>query len=294
MTGPVTEEFSLSKLKSIRSLLCLMAALFTLPALAAEDGDDPLESSDKLVRAKARGMLTACADPYEFPHAQQNTDPPGFDVEILRAVAKRADMRLDLVWVNTASRGGTARAFRQSILAGKCDVFLGMSDSGDDDMLMNKLVFTRPYLGMGYVLVTQGRAAGMTTLEEFKNANIKVGVSMSTPMDDYLFMNKIPRDMQMGSKRILDAMMKGDIEASMLFSTTLGTVKQDYPMATFKLVPGFVPLEGLRYNAAWVVRKQDKSLLAFINEGLDGLLESGKIKEIVERYGVPFFPPFAS
>lgn len=294
MTGPVTEEFSLSKLKSIRSLMCLAAVLFALPALAAEDGDDPLESGDALVRAKARGMLTACADPYEFPHAQQNTDPPGFDVEILRAVAKRAEMRLDLVWVNTASRGGTSRAFRQSILARKCDVFLGMSDSGDDDMLMNKLVFTRPYLGMGYVLVTQGKAAGMTSLEELKIANIKVGVSMSTPMDDYLFMNKIPRDLQMGTKRILDAMMKGDIEASMLFSTTLGTVKQDYPKAAFKLVPGFVPMEGLRYNAAWVVRKEDKSLLAFINAGLEELLDNGKIKEIVERYGVPFFPPFAS
>jgi ABC-type amino acid transport substrate-binding protein len=294
MTAPVTEEFSLSKLKSIRSLMCLAALLFALPALAAEDGDDPLESGDALVRAKARGMLTACADPYEFPHAQQNTDPPGFDVEILRAVAKRAEMRLDLVWVNTASRGGTSRAFRQSILARKCDVFLGMSDSGDDDMLMNKLVFTRPYLGMGYVLVTQGKAAGMTSLEELKNADIKVGVSMSTPMDDYLFMNKIPRDLQMGTKRILDAMMKGDIEASMLFSTTLGTVKQDYPKAAFKLVPGFVPMEGLRYNAAWVVRKEDKSLLAFINEGLGELLDNGKIKEIIERYGVPFFPPFAS
>jgi ABC-type amino acid transport substrate-binding protein len=294
MTAPVTEEFSLSKLKSIRSLMCLAALLFALPALAAEDGDDPLESGDALVRAKARGMLTACADPYEFPHAQQNTDPPGFDVEILRAVAKRAEMRLDLVWVNTASRGGTSRAFRQSILARKCDVFLGMSDSGDDDMLMNKLVFTRPYLGMGYVLVTQGKAAGMTSLEELKNADIKVGVSMSTPMDDYLFMNKIPRDLHMGSKRILDAMMKGEIDASMLFSTTLGTVKMDYPKASFKMVPGFVPMEGLRYNAAWVVRKEDKSLLAFINEGIGELLENGKIKEIIERYGVPFFPPFAS
>lgn len=293
-SSPVTEEFSLSKLISIRSLICLAAALFALPVLAAEDGDDPLESGDALVRAKARGMLTACADPYEFPHAQQNTDPPGFDVEILRAVAQRANMRLDLVWVNTASRGGTSRAFRQSILARKCDVFLGMSDSGDDDMLMNKLVFARPYLGMGYVLVTQGKAAGMTTLEELKNANIKVGVSMSTPMDDYLFMNKIPRDLHMGTKRILDAMTRGDIDASMLFSTTLGTVKMDYPKANFKMVPGFVPMEGLRYNAAWVLRKEDKSLLAFINEGIGELLDNGKIKEIIERYGVPFFPPFAS
>lgn len=274
--------------------MLVAAAFLAVPALAADDEGDPLESSDTLVRAKARGMLTACADPYEYPHAQQNSDPPGFDVEILRAVAKRANLRLDLVWVNTASRGGTSRAFRQSILARKCDVFLGMSDNGEDDMLMGKLAFTRPYLGMGYVLVTQGRAADKTTLAEFKDSDIKVGVSMSTPMDDYLFMNKIPRELFMGSRRMLDAMMKGEVDAGMLFSTTLGTIQTDYPKATFKMVPGFVPLDGLRFNAAWVVRKEDKSLRAFIDEGLGELLETGKIKEIVERYGVPFYPPFAS
>lgn len=284
----------MSKLNSIRFLMCMVVALFALPTLAAEEGDDPLESSDALVRAKARGMLTACADPFEYPHAQQNSDPPGFDVEILRAVAKRAGMRLDLVWVNTASRGGTSRAFRQSILARKCDVFLGMSDNGEDDMLMGKLAFSRPYLGMGYVLVTQGRAADKKTLEEFRDTDVKVAVSMSTPMDDYLFVNKIPRSLYMGTKRILDAMMKGEVDAAMLFSTTLGTIPTDYPKATFKMVPGFEPMDGLRFNAAWVVRKEDKTLRAFIDEGLGELLETGKIKEIVESYGVPFYPPFAS
>jgi ABC-type amino acid transport substrate-binding protein len=294
MRGAVEEEYVLNKLRLVPSLVLVAAAFLSFQAFAAEDGADPLESSDALVRAKARGMLTACADPYEYPHAQQNSDPPGFDVEILRAVAKRAGMRLDLVWVNTASRGGTARAFRQSILARKCDVFLGMSDNGEDDMLMGKLAFTRPYLGMGYVLVTQGKAADKTTLAEFKDSDIKVGVSMSTPMDDYLFMNKIPRELFMGSRRMLDAMMKGEVDAGMLFSTTLGTISTDYPKATFKMVPGFVPMDGLRFNAAWVVRKEDKALRAFIDEGLGELLETGKIKEIVERYGVPFYPPFAS
>jgi len=291
-SGAAEEEYGLNKLRWILGF-AFAATICAVPVLAAEE-EDPLESSDALVRIKARGMLTACADPYEYPHAQQNSDPPGFDVEILRNIVKRAGLRLDLVWVNTASRGGTSRAFRQSILAKKCDVFLGMSDNGDDDMLMGKLAFTRPYLGMGYVLVTQGKAADKTTLAEFKDAGIKVGVSMSTPMDDYLFMNKIPRELFMGSKRMLDAMMKGEIDAGMLFSTTLGTIQTDYPKATFKMVPGFVPLDGLRFNAAWVLRKEDKTLRAFIDEGIGVLLENGKIREIVESYGVPFYAPFAS
>jgi ABC-type amino acid transport substrate-binding protein len=276
--------------------LALAALLFALPAArAADDGaDNEPDPTDALGRAKQRGLLTACADPFEFPHAQESGDPPGFDVELMRAIAKRGGMRLSMVWVNTASRGGTSRAFRQSILARKCDVFLGLSDNGDDDMLMNKLVFTKAYLGTGYVLVTQGKAAQRRSLEEFKEGEMRVGVSMSTPMDDYLFMNKIPRELYLGSKRMMDALSKGDIDAAMVFSTQLGMVPVDYPKASFRMVDGYQPIEGLRYNAAWVVRKEEKPLLRFINEGIDELLSSGKVKDIVERYGVPFYPPFNS
>lgn len=273
----------------------LLAALLAWGSVAcAADAESGVDASDTLARSKARGVLSACADPFEFPHAQQNADPPGFDVEILRAVAKRGGMRLDLSWVNTASRGGTSRAFRQSILAKKCDIFLGLSDNGDDDMLMGRLVFTRPYLGMGYVLVVQGKAEGRTSLEDFKGGDMRVGVSMSTPMDDYLFMNKVPREIYMGSKRMMDALMNGEIDAAMLFSTALGTARMEYPQARFRMVPGYTPLDGLRFNAAWAVRKEDKSLLQFVNEGIEALLQSGRIKEIVESYGVPFYPPFES
>lgn len=280
----------------LRFVFVLVALLLALPTVrAADDGaDSSPDPTDALGRAKQRGLLTACADPFEFPHAQESGDPPGFDVELMRAIAKRGGMRLSMVWVNTASRGGTSRAFRQSILARKCDIFLGLSDNGDDDMLMNRLVFTKPYLGTGYVLVTQGKAAGRTGLDQFKEGDLRVGVSMSTPMDDYLFTNKIPRELYLGSKRMMDALSKGDIDAAMVFSTQLGMVAVDYPKASFRMVTGYQPLEGLRYNAGWVVRKEEKPLLRFLNEGIDELLSNGTVKAIVERYGVPFYPPFNS
>jgi ABC-type amino acid transport substrate-binding protein len=80
----------------------------------------------------------------------------------------------------------------------------------------------------------------------------------------------------------------------MVFSTQLGMVAVDYPKASFRMVEGYQPLEGLRYNAAWVVRKEERALLRFLNEGIDELLSNGTVKAIVERYGVPFYPPFNS
>ena len=44
----------------------------------------------------------------------------------------------------------------------------------------------------------------------------------------------------------------------------------------------------------FAVRGEDKTLLEFINQGIRELLANGKIKQIVESYGVPFYAPFSS
>ena len=44
----------------------------------------------------------------------------------------------------------------------------------------------------------------------------------------------------------------------------------------------------------FAVRKEDESLRKFVNEGINELLTNGKMKEIVESYGVPFYQPFSS
>ena len=267
--------------------------LLALPSAAVWAQTDPDEIADTLERSKAKGRLIACADPYSFPSAAQNTDPPGYDIEIMREIAKRGGMRLEMVWADTGTRGGTSRAFRNSILKKRCDVFLGMSDGGDDDMLMGQLAFTKPYLGMGYVLVVQGKAADKKTLGELKEANIKVGVPMSTPIDDYLFSHDIPRSLYLDNRRIMQAMANGEIEASLVWATAISVARREYPDAKFHMVEGYVPEADQRWNLNFIVRKQDKSLTKFIEDAVAELLANGKMKQILETYNVPFYPPFS-
>jgi len=276
--------------------LSALALLLILAAVAVRaQVTDPDEIADTLLRSKAKGKLIACADPYNFPYAAQNSDPPGFDIEIIREIAKRGGMRLEMVWADTGTRGGTSRAFRNSILKKRCDVFLGLSDSGDgdDDMLMGQLAFTKPYLGLGYVLVVQGKAEGMKSIAELKKANIKVGVPMSTPIDDYLFTNGVPRDLFLDNRRIMESMAKGELDASLVWATAIAVARREYPKITFRMVDGYVPEAEQRWNLNFVVRKQDKALMEFINDGIAELLSNGRMKQIVESYGVPFYPPFS-
>jgi ABC-type amino acid transport substrate-binding protein len=265
------------------------------PVVARAQAVDADEIADTLERSKAKSKLIACADPYNFPYAAQDGDPPGFDIEIMREIAKRGGMRLEMVWADTGTRGGTSRAFRNSILKKRCDVFLGLSDSGDgdDDMLMGQLAFTKPYVGLGYVLVVQGKAEGMKSVAELKKANIKVGVPMSTPIDDYLFTNGVPRELFLDNRRIMQSMAKGELDASLVWATAIAVAHREYPNVKFRMVDGYVPEAEQRWNLNFVVRKQDKALMEFINDGISELLSNGRMKQIVESYDVPFYPPFS-
>ncbi len=262
-------------------------------AAQAQSSANPDEVADVLERSKAKGRLVACADPYDYPYSSQNSNPPGFDVQIMEEIARRGGMRLEMYWADTGTRGGMSRALRNSIMRGRCDVFLGVSDSGDDDQLMGKLTFTDPYLGLGYVLVVQGKAAGKKSLQELKDANIKVGVSMSTPIDDYLFTKSIPRELYADNRRIMQGMARGEVDAAIVWATAVSVARREFPDARISMVEGYVPEPAHRWNLKFVVRKSDAALTGFINEGIRELLAGGKIKEIVERYQVPFYPPFS-
>jgi len=297
MTGEIrgmTDEILKWEL-NVRKLFALYGLTFflALTSVVVWAQTDPDEIADTLERSKAKGKLLACADPYSFPSAAQNTDPPGYDVEIMREIAKRGGMRLEMVWADTGTRGGTSRAFRNSILKKRCDVFLGMSDGGDDDMLMGQLAFTKPYLGMGYVLVVQGKAADKKSLSELKDANIKVGVPMSTPIDDYLFSRDIPRSLYLDNRRIMQGMANGEIDASMVWATAISVARSEFPDAKFHMVDGYVPEADQRWNLNFIVRKQDQSLMKFIDTAVAELLANGKMKQILENYNVPFYPPFS-
>lgn len=272
------------------SCLAVLLAIGTLSARAQNTDSD--EIADTLERSKAKGKLVACADPYSFPSSAQS-EPPGFDVEIMREIAKLGGMRLFMEWVDTGTRGGTSRAFRNSILKKRCDVFLGLSDSGDDDMLMGQLEFTKPYLGMGYILVVQGPASDKKTLLEMKGASIKVGVPMSTPIDDYLYTHDIPRSLYLDNRRIMQGMAKGEVDAGIVWGTSISVARKEFPDAKFHMVDGYVPEPDQRWNLNFVVRKQDKALKQFIGDGIAELLRTGKIKQIVESYDVPFYAPFS-
>lgn len=244
-------------------------------------------------KVESRGTLSVCADPYIFPASEANAQPPGYDIEIISAVAEKNGWSTSIVWTDTGTRGGLGRALRTSIAEGACEVFvgIGVSPNSEDELEEKNLQFTRPYLGVGYVLVVQGPASDASSLKEVVERKIEVGVPMSTPIDAYLFDNNYERELYNGNKRLVEGLVQDEINAAMLWSTYIPEARRTHPEHEFTVAPGFEPTEDLKWDYAMVVPGGEPELMDKINGALTDLLADGTITDIVESYGVPFFTP---
>ena len=87
---------------------------------------------DRLAQAQAKGVLTACIDPYSYPASAHASEPLGYDVEIVKHIAQLAGLKPMVYWADTGTRGSLGRALRDSIVKGRCDFFMGLSDTAED------------------------------------------------------------------------------------------------------------------------------------------------------------------
>ena len=244
-----------------------------------------------LEKARERGTIVACADPYNLPFSSPDPNMPGFDVDIARDIA--AGMGLDIAyhWVDTGTRGGLSRAVRLSINDNKCAFFMGIPDEPDmlEEYEEKKLIITRPYLGMGYVLVGKEGGRSPQTLADAKDA--KIGVLMFTVADMDLSREGFRTDPYRINEENLAALQKGEVDFSLILSSKAGWWLHQNPGSGLAIIDGFTPDPRMEYGLVIAVRRTEQDLQAAINEQLEKLVANGRIAEIVAKYGVPFLPP---
>jgi polar amino acid transport system substrate-binding protein len=259
---------------------------------------DELKQVDALTRVQKMGRIMVCADGWFFPFSRtvHKNEAPGIDIEILQSIAKKHGWEFDVSWVNMVTRfgpGAPGGAYSRSIDKGVCDIVFGLVITGDDHhMAGHRLAFTRPYLSTGFVLVTQGSAKGVTTLDEVKAKQVRIGVPAYSPMHEYVQANGFEFTTFFQNYQVINALVGHEIDAAMIWSGAISQARLEHPEAEFEMAKGYVPDRELRWNSAWVIKAKEVELKQFIDEAFAEMLKSGEIKRIVERYGVPFYPPF--
>ncbi|MBX6385582.1 MAG: amino acid ABC transporter substrate-binding protein [Microbispora sp.] len=125
------------------------------------------------------GKITTCTNiPYEPFQFKQGDKVVGFDVDIVDLVAKKLGVTQDIVDIDFAAiKSGAA------LNARKCDVAAaGMTITPERQQ---NLLFSEPYFDATQALMAK-KGSGITSLDDVKAKNLKLGAQASTTGLDYV------------------------------------------------------------------------------------------------------------
>lgn len=254
---------------------------------------EELRDADALTRVRGVKRITACADPYAFPSTEITDVARGFDVDILKAIAREQGWETFLIWVNTSGRGGMNRAFRTSIRKGICDVFLGLGTGGlDPELGKSRLKLLAPVFGVGYVLVSFDPSLKTKTLDELAAAKVRAAATYFTESENFLAKHGIEHESFPESRRAITAMGEGKVQIALIPSTMIAEAKREFPDREIHILDAYHAKDGLTWNNTWAAKEKEPALREFLDQRIAALAADGRLKAILDTYGIPYYPPF--
>jgi ABC-type amino acid transport substrate-binding protein len=225
--------------------------------------------------------LRVCFLEEDLPRAQRAT-ASGFDYEVMAEVAAALNSPFEPVW--SPSRPGFSEIEEsdlplERLARGECDAVASVP--GEDVLgdLAGVLTLSRPYYGAGFELVgtvgpvselaeLRGRSVGARLQSLAHVALVRVGADWLTAPSD---------------ADVLELLRTEDAEAALVWGPSLG-------MTGPRPVAGWTPPRALRWNEHVAIR--DVLLLAWVEEVVRRLSESGELERLADKYGIPFHAPF--
>lgn len=258
---------ALTRLVTAVSTALLVGATTACAPLLGGDGSAIAEEPQpNLVKD---GVLTVCTDmPYEPFEFEKAGVPTGFDVDLVRHVADR--LRLDLDMVDTAFDD---IASGESLNKRRCDVAISaMTITGERARVLN---FSSPYFDAAQAMVVR-KGSGLTGLDDL--AGKKIGVQGGTTGELYVTDNA-PGDAEVtafeDAAAMGAAMENGQVVAAVYDNTVVGDVIEANP--DLEVATEFDT--GEQYGMA-VRRNGNVELLQVINEELATLKQDGGYDDI--------------
>lgn len=165
-----------------RTAMISAAALATAVLLSACGGGgspDTTTTTQGGVRLVNAGKITTCTNlPYEPFQFKQDGKVVGFDVDMVDLVAKKLGVTQDIVDIDFAViKSGAA------LNAGRCDVAAAAMTITDERS--KNIDFSVPYFDATQALMAK-KGSGITSLDDVKAKNLKLGAQASTTGLDYV------------------------------------------------------------------------------------------------------------
>jgi polar amino acid transport system substrate-binding protein len=231
-----------------------------------------------LEEVKARGRISLCGHPDALPFASEKADPPGFQVEIGRAIAEQLGVSLEMLWIKPRYRANLVN----------CDMML--DNISDQSLYEGKLLLSRPYHRTGIALGVNGQFADVKAFDDFKPGQ-KIGVMVGSLAQTVLGKRGLTTSPYAFEEDMLEDLAKGDLAGAAVSPGRLAWYIRNHPASGVRLVHAYDGEPQLAWSVAAGFRKSDQALVDSVNAVLGRLLEDGTIAGIYQKYGLEHRAP---
>jgi polar amino acid transport system substrate-binding protein len=225
-----------------------------------------------------RGVLSQCAHANALPFASKTQDPPGFQIELGRALAGALGVALHVEWVVSGIQ------FR----AADCDIVLD-TIAVAEAQAERRMQLSRPYQRSGVGLVVRPDARGVEKFDDLAGRQVAVqGRSLAA----MLLAQRGARLTFFGyEEEMVEAVARGEIEAAAVSPATAGYFNLRHPGTPVRFVHAYDSEPELRWNLAVGLRRADAPFREAIDAAIDRLVTDGTVARIYARYGIEHRPP---
>jgi polar amino acid transport system substrate-binding protein len=233
----------------------------------------PLES------IQSRGVISLCAAPNALPFASKRGEPPGFQIELARALAERLGVRLEVEWVVLAFQ------YRRV----DCDIVMD-AIAGPEVESEVPLRLSTPYQTSGVALAVRAESDGITGLDSLSPQG-RVGVLQRSLAHMYLEQRGARTVPFAFEDEMLDALARGELEAAAATPLSIGYYNQAHPAARMRLIHAYEAVPELSWALAVGMRRSDQPLREAIDRAVQELVSDGTFARIYASYGIEHRPP---
>jgi len=253
-----------------RRAAALVGALAAIVAWSAADGR-PLSV------IRDRGVLSLCAHANALPFASKTADPPGFQIELGRALAADLGVQLNVEWVTSGVHFRTV----------DCDIVLD-TIAVPEAQAERRLDLSKPYRRSGVGLVLSPNTPEVRRFDDLIGHRVAVQTRSLAAM---LLGRRGVRLASFGyEEEMVEAVMKGEVEAAAVSPATVGYFNLRHPDAHLRFVHAYDTEPELRWNLSVGLRRSDPALRDAIDAAIDRLVASGTLEKIYARYGIEYRP----
>lgn len=227
---------------------------------------------------RERGVLSLCAHANALPFSSKTQDPPGFQIELGRALAAELGVALTVEWVVSGLQ------FR----AVDCDIVLD-TIAVPEAQRERRLDLSRPYRRSGVGLAVRPDRLDVRRFDDLIGRRVAV---QSRSLAAMLLAQRGVRLSSFGfEEEMVDAVAREEVDAAAVSPATVGYYNLRHPDAPVRFVHAYESEPELRWDLAVGLRRADPPLREAIDGALDRLATAGTIEKIYARYGIEYRPP---